>query len=139
MTRFGLFDAVELSETVTLPDGGIAAAGTPGAIVEVLDDGSAYMVELFDGWVKKANAHGALIPADPGDPEAFVETLGVEVVQPQQIRLVKSASETVSVRTQLLRTLDQLPEGLVAEVADFAEFLRQKQQRRALIEDERVL
>jgi len=137
MTQFELFDAVELKEAILLTDGRIAAVGTPGAIVEILDNGAAYMVEMFDSWVK-TNGKRDLVPADPEAPQAFVETLGLEVVRPQQIRLVKPASETVGHRPQLLMALEELPDALVAEVVDFAEFLRQKQQRQTVV-SERVL
>ncbi|MBM3189277.1 MAG: DUF2281 domain-containing protein [Chloroflexi bacterium] len=129
MTRFQLFDAVKLKEAIALTGGKTAAAGTPGAIVEVLRDGEAYMVELFGGWVKR-DAQGDLAPADRTDPEAFMETIGLETVDSQQLRLVKPASETVGVRSQLLMMLDELPEELLEEIADFAEFLQQKQRRR---------
>ena len=86
------------------------------------------MVELFGGWVK-ASPNGALIWADRTAPNAFMQTIGLEVLLPQQIKLVKSAAEVVGSRSQLLTTLDDLPDALVAEVVDFAEFLRQKHQR----------
>jgi len=41
---------------------------------------------------------------------------------------VASAQETVGVRARLAAVLDDLPENLLAEVQDFAEFLRYKQQ-----------
>jgi hypothetical protein len=107
-------------------------AGTPGVIVEVLGDGEAYMVELFGGWVK-ADVDGALVPADRTDPEAFMETLGLELLPPHPLRWVKSAVESGGVRSRLLMTLDEMPEAMVTEVADFAEFLRRKQLRRATV------
>jgi hypothetical protein len=55
-----------------------------------------------------------------------METLGVETLYPHQLRLVEPAVKTVGARTHLLSVLDDLPENLVQEVADFAEFLRQK-------------
>jgi len=133
MTQFELFDAVELEEAISLADGGTAAAGTPGAIVEILDSGAAYMVELFDGWVTASK--GDLISATPESSRAFVKTIGVEVVRPQQIRLVKPGSETVGHRSQLLMVLEELPDALVVEVADFAEFLRQKHQRQTAVRE----
>ena len=130
MTDFRLFDAIELTEAVVLATGDTAPVGTPGTVVEILGDGEAYLVELFGGWVK-ADAAGALVPAQDTDPSAFVETIGVEVVRPPQLKLVKVAMKTMGVRSHLLATLDELPEALVVEVADFAEFLRHKQQRQA--------
>lgn len=131
MSHFQLFDSVKLTEAIALIEGGMAPEGTPGAIVEVFNNGEAYMVELFGGWVKAA-VQGDFIPADREDPEAFMETIGVETVYPQQLRLVKPASETVGVRAQLLSVLDDLSEDLLAEVRDFAEFLRQKQQQKRI-------
>jgi hypothetical protein len=53
MSLFQLFDAVHLKEPILLAGGESVAAGTAGAIVEVLRDGEAFMVELFGGWVKE--------------------------------------------------------------------------------------
>ena len=50
--KFELFDAVELKEPATLSEGQIIPAGVHGAIVEVFDQGEAYLVELFGEWVK---------------------------------------------------------------------------------------
>lgn len=44
-----LFDTVRLTEAIPLIDGGIAEVGTVGAIVEVFNEGEAYLVELFGG------------------------------------------------------------------------------------------
>ena len=51
-TKYKLFDSVKLTEAIPLTDGGMAEAGTVGAIVEVLEEGEAYLVEFFGGWVK---------------------------------------------------------------------------------------
>lgn len=127
MIKFQLFDSVKLKEAITLTDGGIAPEGTSGAIVEVFNNGEAYMVELFDGWVKYDAAEN-FIPAKREEADSFLETIGVETVYPQQLQLVKPAQETVGVRARLAAVLDDLSEDLLAEVQDFAEFLRQKQQ-----------
>ncbi|MEQ8957860.1 MAG: DUF2281 domain-containing protein [Coleofasciculus sp. C2-GNP5-27] len=129
MSNFKLFDAVKLTEDISLADGGVAPAGTAGAIVEVFQDGEAYLVELFGGWVK-AEVDGGFIPANQDEPDAFMETLGVETVYPNQLHLVKSADEIVGIREQLAAVLDTLSDDLVAEVCDFAEFLQQKQQQK---------
>ena len=131
MTQFQLFDAVKLKEAITLTAGGIAPEGTLGAIVEVFAGGEAYLVELFGGWVK-TDTQGYCIPTDRTDPEAFMETIGVETVSPHQLRLVKPASETVGVRARLLTVLEDLSEELLEEVEDFAEFLRQKHQQKSV-------
>lgn len=126
MSQFQLFDAVELREEIPVEDGGTAPEGCPGAIVEVLNDGEAYMVELFGRWVTLSdNGDFANSTADTSD--SFMETIGVETVTPHQIRLVVPASETVGVRAQLLALMDELPESTLEEVKNFAEFLKTKQ------------
>lgn len=137
MSQFQLFDAVQLTEAIPLsgdfsnaaiqPD--VAPAGTPGAIVEMLNDGEAYLVELFSHWTKVDLEADELISAESDDFQAFRETIGVETVYPHQLRLVKPASEMMGARMQLTQILDSLSEELVAEVRDFAEFLQQKQHR----------
>ncbi|EDX77352.1 hypothetical protein MC7420_489 [Coleofasciculus chthonoplastes PCC 7420] len=128
MSKFQLFDAVNLTQEISLTDGGVAPPGTTGAIVEVFNNGEAYLVELFGGWVK-AEISGNFIPANPDEPDAFMETLGVETVYPHQLHLVKSAREIMGVREHLAAVLDNLSDDLVAEVRDFAEFLQQRQQK----------
>lgn len=128
MSQFQLFDAVKLNESIPLSEGGTVEANTPGAVVEVLNQGEAYMVELFGSWVKVA-PDGGLLQANPNEAGAFMETVGVETVFSQQLRLVKPAQETVGARAKLLATLETLPETLLAEVQDFAEFLQYKQRR----------
>ncbi len=129
--QFQLFDSVKLTEEIPLTDGGTAAVGTVGAIVEVFNDGKAYMVELFGGWVKYDEQEN-FVPASQSEKGSFMETIGVETVYSQQLQLVKPASETVGVRAQLLSVLDDLPEDLLAEVKIFADFLRQKQQQKRI-------
>jgi len=126
MSKFQLFDTVILTEPIALADGTIAPPETAGAIVEVFKKGEAYLVELFGGWVT-AQVGGDFIPATQDEPESFMETIGVETVYPHQLRLVKSAREMIGVREQLMSVLDNLPDELVAEVRDFADFLKQKQ------------
>jgi hypothetical protein len=128
VTQFQLFDAVKLKEPIPLTEGGIAAVDTPGAIVEVFNQGEAYMVELFGEWVK-TDAEGQFIPATLYEPGSFMETIGIETVTPQQLRLVKPAKETVGARGSLLAVLETLPESLLEEVQQFAEFLQYRQQR----------
>lgn len=120
MSFYRLFDSVKLSESILLSDGGVAPSGTPGAIVEVLQEGEAYIVELFGQWVK-FDSQGQLIPAKAEDSQAFMETIGVETVYPQQIHPIKS-----SLPDELLAILRDLPPELLVEVQDFAEFLHQK-------------
>ncbi|HAX74309.1 MAG TPA: hypothetical protein DCY88_00340 [Cyanobacteria bacterium UBA11372] len=126
-SKFQLFDAVNLTEEISLTDGGVAPPGTAGAIVEVFNNGEAYLVELFGGWVK-AEVSGDFISANQDEPDAFMETIGVETVYPHQLQLVKSARETMGVREHLTAIIDSLSDDLVAEVRDFAEFLQQRKQ-----------
>lgn len=127
--QFQLFDSVKLTEEIPLTDGGTAAVGTVGAIVEVFNDGSAYMVELFGGWVKYDEQEN-FVPGAQDEKGASMETIGVETVYPQQLKLVKPARETMGVKGHLLAILDHLSEEKLSEVRDFAEFLQQKQQQK---------
>lgn len=86
------------------------------------------MVELFGDWVKY-DEQGDFIPSSRSEPGSFMETIAVETVQPHQLRLVKPARETMGARGHLASIVEDLPEELVAEVRDFAEFLQQKQHR----------
>jgi hypothetical protein len=47
MSQFQLFDSVKLKASIPLTEGGTAEMDTPGAVVEVFNQGEAYMVELF--------------------------------------------------------------------------------------------
>jgi len=131
MKKFQLFDGVKLTAEIPLTDGGIAPVGTVGAIVEVLNDGEAYIVELFGGWVKY-DEPGNFVPATQDEEGSFMETIGVETAYPQQLVLTLPARETMGVRSQLAALLDDLSDDLVAEVRDFAEFLRQKHQHKSV-------
>jgi hypothetical protein len=123
--KFALFDAVELTQATTLAEGQVVPTGTHGAIVEVLDQGDAYLVELFGQWVQQTQ-EGALIAAQPEAATAFVETLGIALLTPDQLRLRQPADQTVGEHTRLLSVVEGMPAHLVKEVADFAEFLYQK-------------
>lgn len=125
MSQFQLFDSVKLREEIPLETGGTAPEGCVGSIVEVFKDGEAYMVELFGGWVTDTE-EGNFAASTREAPDSFMETLGVETVAPQQIRLVTPAREAVGVRAQLLALVDELPENTLEEVKNFAEFLKQK-------------
>jgi hypothetical protein len=105
MSQFQLFDSVKLKESLPLDAGEIAPQGSLGAIVEVFNDGEAYLMELFGGWAK-AEVGQDFVPADRDDPQAFMSTIGVETVYPHQIHLVKPARETVGIRAQLLALMD---------------------------------
>ncbi|MGB3296762.1 MAG: DUF2281 domain-containing protein [Phormidesmis sp.] len=126
MSQFQLFDSVKLREKILLEDGETAPEGCPGAIVEVFNDGEAYMVELFGRWVDLSE-NGEFVDSTADALDSFMETISVETVTPHQIRLVVPASETVGVRAQLLALMDELPENALEEVKNFAEFLKTKQ------------
>ena len=127
MTRFQLFDNVKLTENIPLSDGGIAPQETRGTIVEVFNNGSAYLVELFGDWVKY-DSEGNFITANKDEKDAFMETLGVETVYDYQMVLTISAREIMGVKEHLNALLETLPDNLVLQVRDFAEFLQQRQQ-----------
>jgi hypothetical protein len=96
MSQFQLFDSVKLTEDLQLDTGDIAPIGLPGAIVEIFNDGEAYMVELFGQWVK-ADVNGDFILSDRDDSDALMETIGVETVYPHQIHLVKPTQKSAIV------------------------------------------
>ena len=126
MSQFQLFDAVKLKAEILLEDGGTAPEGCMGSIVEVFNDGEAYMVELFGEWVIDME-DGDFAPSTRKAADSFMETIGIETLFPHQIRLVTSAREAVGVRAQLLALVDELPETTLEEVRNFAEFLKGKQ------------
>ena len=90
MSQFKLFDSVKLKDSLILDTGETIPEDSLGAIVEIFNDGEAYMVELFGGWVK-AEGGKDFSPTDRDDPESFMETIGVETLYPHQIILVNSA------------------------------------------------
>ena len=126
MSQFQLFDAVKLRADIPLEDGGTAPEGCVGSIVEVFNDGESYMVELFGRWVVDTE-DGDFVPSTREAVDSFMETIGIETLSPQQIRLVTPAREAVGVRAQLLALVDELPETTLEEVRNFAEFLKRKQ------------
>ena len=128
MTQFQLFDSVQLLESLPLLEGDVAPEGTLGAIVEVFNEGEAFLVELFGQWVKYDDT-GDFISAAQDDPDAFMETLGVETVYPHQLKLLAAAREVMGDRSSLRVLASELSDDLVAEVLDFAEFLKQRQQK----------
>ena len=84
MSPFDLFDSVKLREPLPLSEGGVLPVGTPGAIVEVFDEGEAYLVEFFGTWVK-LDDQGGFIPASQEEEESFMQTVGVEVAKPEHL------------------------------------------------------
>jgi hypothetical protein len=133
MEQFNLLDQVQLVEAIpltgemsnALEPSETAPAGTVGTIVEVLEPGQAFLVELFGDWVKLQEPEG-LCRAEAEEEGAFRETLGVEVVHPHQMALLSRSRE---VKVDLFRLLDEMPEELLEEVQTFAEFLSYRQQR----------
>lgn len=129
--KFALFDAVALTEATTLAEGQVVPAGAHGAIVEVFDQGAAYFIEVFGEWVQRTQ-EGKLVLAQPEEPAAFMETLGVACIAPAQLRLRQPAEQTVGEHARLYAVVAEMPVHLVKEVADFAEFLSQKTIRQAV-------
>jgi hypothetical protein len=124
--KFQLFDNIKLIEDIALSDGGIIPQDTLGTIVEIFNNGEACLVEFFGDWVKY-NSDGNFIPADKDDKDSFMETLGVETVYENQIVLTASAREIMGAKEHLNALLETLPEDLILQVRDFAEFLQQRQ------------
>lgn len=126
--QFNLFDQVQLVQPIDLQSDfsnaldeiDVAPVGTPGTIVEVLSVGEAFLVELFGDWVKVKDPDG-LMRAKREEEGAFRETIGVEVVYPQQMILQHRAN---AAKVNLFQLLDEMPENLLKEVQTFAESLR---------------
>lgn len=127
MEQFNLLDQVRLSEPIALASNfgnaltaqNEAPIGTTGTIVEVLEPGQVFLVELFGDWVKLETSKG-LRRAQATEKGAFQETLGVEVLRSQQMTRLKPSNV---VKVGLFRLLDEMPEELLEEVQTFAEFL----------------
>jgi len=126
MPQFQLFDAIKLTHSVVLDDGSLAPIETPGAVVEVLDEGNGYLVELFGGWVRR-DALGSTVRALPEEKGAFQQTLDVVMLTAAEMALVLPAMQSVGPQTQLLSIVEELPQEVVAEIVNFAQFLRHKQ------------
>lgn len=128
MEQFNLLDQIRLSEPVALVSNFSnalkaqqeAPIGATGTIVEVLEPGQIFLVELFGDWVKLEATEG-LRRAQAFEEGAFQETLGVEAVRSQQMTLLKPSNV---VKVGLFQLLDEMPEELLEEVQTFAEFLR---------------
>jgi hypothetical protein len=133
MEQFELFDQVQLVEAIllngemsnALEQLEMAPVGTLGTIVEVLEPGEIFLVELFGDWVSLEDGIG-LVRATRDNPTAFRETLGVEVVKAAQMNFLHRPS---AVKGDLFRLLDEMPETLLAEVQTFAEFLQHRQRQ----------
>lgn len=123
MNQLNLFDTVKLTQEIKTDKGDTLSENTVGAIVEIYNEGEAYEVELFGNWVEYDQT-GQFIPSNSQNPNAFVETIAVETLYPHQVALVKTASQTVGIRAQLLALLDELSEDKLTQVRDFAETLR---------------
>lgn len=127
MTKFKLFDQVQLTEPVALTawisnaidNSDAAPEGTVGTVVEVLAPDEAFLVELFGDWIVSADTNG-LHRANAEEEGAFRETIGVETVRFDQMKLIyrKSAKE------DLFQLLEGMPESLIEEVQTFAESLQ---------------
>jgi hypothetical protein len=132
MKSFNLFDVVELLEPIlihgdfanALEQPTIAPVGTTGTIVEVLEEDRVYLVELWGNWIR-CQDNQRLEPAKPDAQDKFRETLGVEVIYANQLKMVEKSRQ---LRRDLWDLLENLPEELLAEVKIFAEFLEYKYQ-----------
>lgn len=123
MNKFNLFDTVKLTQDIKTNQDDTIITNTIGTIVEIYNEGEAYEVELFGSWVEY-NSQGDVIPSNASSSQAFIETIAVETLYPQQIALVQPACQTVGIRAQLLAILDELSEDKLNQVRDFAETLR---------------
>ena len=123
MNLLNLFDTVKLTQDIKTYKGGTLPQNTVGNIVEIYNNGEAYEVELFGHWVEYDQT-GQFMPSNPQSPNAFVETIAVETLYSNQIVLVKPASQTVGIHAQLLAILDELLEGKLTQVRDFAQNFR---------------
>ena len=74
--RFNLFDTVKLKEPLPVSTGAIAPVTAVGVVVEILNQGEAYLVEILGDWVKY-DAQENLKPANSEDHDSFRETIGV--------------------------------------------------------------
>ncbi|MCY7332278.1 MAG: DUF4926 domain-containing protein [Pseudanabaena sp. CAN_BIN31] len=127
MTKFQMFDSVTLNQDIQLSRGETAPRGTDGAIVEIFKDGEAYLVELFDGWLK-FNPEGDIVETAQDDSEAFRDTLEVEVVYPYQLDLVvKEHTAEQTAKIQLFTLINSLSGDKILQIGEFAEFLYQRQ------------
>ena len=128
--QFNLFDQVRLLEPIELTESmnnainplAIAPVGTIGNIVEVLEPGEAFLVEMFGDWIV-SESNGDLRRASGEEKNAFRETIGVETVYSQQIELIHRST---IVKDSLLRLIDELPESSLLEVQEFAEAVKEK-------------
>lgn len=132
MTQFQLFDAVKLTQPVLLDDNTLAPLGSPGAIVGVLGEDDAYLVEVFGPWVRRDEQENT-VPARPDEEGAFQRTLDVVTLTDAEMSLVTPAGETVGAEAQLLSIVEELPQEVVSEIVDFAQFLRHKQREKTAI------
>lgn len=93
--RFELFDVVRvIADPLDSHDSPIAV-GTTGTIMDVLEDGQSYLVELLGDWDGTEDAATFVLLAAVDVPDIFRETLGIEIFSADQLELVKSADETV--------------------------------------------
>ena len=125
MSQCQLFDSVKTKEEIALEGGGVTPEGCLGAIVEVFNDGEAYLLELFGDWVVLSD-DGDFAPSTREANGSFMSTLGVETVYSHQLRLIILASETVGACAQLLALMDELPEQTLETVRNFAEFFKER-------------
>ena len=95
INQFELFDVVRVNADTLGSGGQPIAVGTTGTVMEVLDNGAAYLVELLGDWATDDDSTTFFVLAEAEVPDIFRETLGIEVFQIEQLELVKPAAETV--------------------------------------------
>lgn len=93
--RFDLFDVVRVIDRSLDTHSSKIQTGTTGTIMEVLEDGQAYLVELMGDWSGTDDAATLVLLAEAEVPDIFRETLGIEVFRAEQLELVKPAAKTV--------------------------------------------
>ncbi|MGA1262810.1 MAG: hypothetical protein ACO331_02740 [Prochlorothrix sp.] len=87
-----------------------------GTIVEILNSGEAYLVELWGDWIQ-VTAQNQAIPVNSTDPLALQATLGVETLTAQQLI---PASDLTDIRSRLFYLSQQLSDEQLEKVENFA-------------------
>ena len=98
--QFELFDGVRVKTNTLDSDGALIPAGTTGTVMDVLDNGTAYLVELLGDWTATQDSTTFVMLAEAEVPDIFRESLGVEIFRADQLELVNPASETVGPQSQ---------------------------------------
>ena len=100
MNQFELFDVVRVKADTLDSNGGAIASGTTGTVMDVLENGASYLVELLGDWTPEDDSTAFVVLAEAAVPDIFRETLGIEIFRADQLELVKPAAETVGEQSQ---------------------------------------